>query len=196
MSHRTQALPELTGIQHVIRELRYHEASRQLIGIALIAVLGAFGRPSIVSFWLGMLLAVIGTVVRVWASGIIFKNEVLATTGPYGYVRHPLYVGNIFTLAGFALASALWWAGPLIVAFLLFYYPPAIEYEDRKLHRIFGEQWSDWSVQVRALFPRRRPYETDQKAQWSFSQSLRRNGEPIIVLYLVACAAWLYSRLP
>ena len=79
MSHRTQALPELTGIQHVIRELRYHEASRQLMGIALIAVLGAFGQPSIVSFWLGMLLAVIGTVVRVWASGIIFKNEVLAT---------------------------------------------------------------------------------------------------------------------
>ncbi len=196
MSHRTQALPPLTGVPRVIRELRYHEASRQLLGIALIAILSAFGQPRSISFWLGMPLVVLGIAVRMWASGVIFKNQALAMTGPYGLVRHPLYVGNIALLAGFAVASALWRAGPLVLAFLLFYYPPAIEYEDRKLHRLFGEQWSDWSVQVRALFPRRRPYASAQRGRWSFAQSLRRNGEPIIVLYLAACAAWLHTKLP
>jgi protein-S-isoprenylcysteine O-methyltransferase Ste14 len=196
MSHRTQALPPLTGMAHVIRELRYHEASRQLLGIALIVLLSVLGRPSVVSFWLGMPLVVLGIAVRMWASGVIFKNQVLATTGPYGYVRHPLYVGNIAVLAGFAIASALWWGAPLVVAFLLFYYPPAIEYEDRKLHRLFNEAWSDWSVQVRALFPRAQPYASGQRGGWSFAQSLRRNGEPIIVAYLAACAWWLHARLP
>ena len=196
MSHRTQALPELTGLPHLVRELRYHEASRQLLGLALIPLLCGLGRPSGLSFWLGMVLVVLGIAVRMWASGVIFKNQVLATTGPYAFVRHPLYVGNVAVLFGFALASALWWAAPLVVAFLLFYYPPAVEYEDRKLHHMFGEQWSDWSVHVRALFPRRSPYPSAQRGHWSFAQSLRRNGEPIIVLYLAACAAWLHSRIP
>ena len=38
MSHRTQALPELTGLPRVVRELRYHESSRQILGIVLVAV--------------------------------------------------------------------------------------------------------------------------------------------------------------
>jgi hypothetical protein len=195
MSNRTEALPELTGMPRVVRELRYHESSRQLIGIALIALLSYAGHPTIWSFWIGMPLVALGTAVRMWAAGVIFKNQVLATTGPYAYVRHPLYVGNILVLAGFGVASALWWAPPLFVAFLIFYYPTAIEYEDRKLRRIFGEQWSDWSVEVRALLPRRRPFPSDQRVQWSFSQSLRRNGEPIIMLYLIGCAIWLHMKL-
>jgi protein-S-isoprenylcysteine O-methyltransferase Ste14 len=196
MSHRTQALPPLTGLPHLIRELRYHEASRQLIGVALVVLLAAFGRPSAAAWWVGMALVVFGIAVRTWASGVIFKNEVLATSGPYGFVRHPLYVGNIAVLGGFAWASALWWAAPLVLAFLLFYYPPAIEYEDRKLQRMFGEPWCDWSVQVRALLPRLRPYPSAHRARWSFAQSLRRNGEPIVAAYLAACAWWLHTRLP
>ena len=195
MSNRTQALPELTGVQRVVRELRYHESSRQLIGIALIALLSWLGHPTTLSFWIGMPLVVLGTAVRMWAAGVIFKNQVLATTGPYAFVRHPLYVGNILVLAGFGVASALWWAPPLLLAFFIFYYPTAIEYEDRKLHRIFGEQWSDWSVEVRALLPRRRPFQSGQQVQWSFSQSLRRNGEPVIMLYLIGCAVWLHLKL-
>jgi protein-S-isoprenylcysteine O-methyltransferase Ste14 len=195
MSHRTAALPELSGMARVVRELRYHESSRQLVGIALVALMSVAGHPVQWSYWAGMLAVVAGAAVRMWAAGIIFKNRVLATTGPYAYVRHPLYVGNVLLLAGFAIASSLWWSAPLVCAFLLFYYPPAVEYEDRKLHQIFGEAWSDWSVEVRALWPRRRPYASKQRAQWSFAQSLRRNGEPLILLYLGGCAVWLYLKL-
>lgn len=195
MSHRTQALPPLTGAPRVIRELRYHEFSRQFIGIVLIPLFAVLGRPTPLTFWIGVVLVVLGTAVRVWASGVIFKNEVLATSGPYAYVRHPLYVGNILTLAGFAIASALWWAPPLVLAFLLFYYPPAIEYEDRKLHRLFGDQWSEWSAAVRALLPRSTPYRSGQSAQWSFRQSLRGNLEPVIALFLAACATWLFTKI-
>jgi hypothetical protein len=43
---RTEALPRLTGVPRVVRELRYHESSRQLIGIALIALLSYAGHPT------------------------------------------------------------------------------------------------------------------------------------------------------
>jgi hypothetical protein len=195
MSNRTRALPPLSGVNHVLRELRYHESSRQILGIVLIAVFSLAGHPTRLSWWIGLPLIAAGSALRMWAAGIIMKNEVLATSGPYGYVRHPLYVGNILALLGFALASALWWALPLLCAFLLFYYPTAIEYEDRKLRRLFGERWSDWSVEVRALIPRRRAIASDTRAQWSFRQSLRRNGEPIILLYIAGCVVWLYTKI-
>ena len=38
MSNRTNDLPKLSGIKHLIREMRYHEFSRQSIGIILVSV--------------------------------------------------------------------------------------------------------------------------------------------------------------
>ena len=47
MSHRTNHLPPAKGLHHVIRELRYHEASRQLLALAYILVLALLARPLI-----------------------------------------------------------------------------------------------------------------------------------------------------
>ena len=82
---------------------------------------------------------------RLYASGFIVKNQELATDGAYRFVRHPLYTGNILLVVGFALAGSRWWGLPLALFFFWFYYPTAIEYEDRKLHRIFGAAWEQWS---------------------------------------------------
>ena len=78
---------------------------------------------------------------RLYASGFIVKNQELATDGAYRFVRHPLYTGNILLVVGFALAGSRWWGMPVALFFFWFYYPTAIEYEDRKLHRIFGAAW-------------------------------------------------------
>ncbi|HEY3487962.1 MAG TPA: isoprenylcysteine carboxylmethyltransferase family protein [Gammaproteobacteria bacterium] len=195
MSHRTRHLPEVKGLHYFIRELRYHEASRQLLALAYILVLTLLAQPeSAAVYWVGMLLAFAGMLVRLWASGHVKKNKELATDGPYAFVRHPLYVGNILMLLGFSLASGLWWAVPVLVFFLWFYYPPAIEYEDMKLSRIFGESWHQWSAHTRALLPtfkgRRFIF-----GGWSFKQSTLRNGEPIIILYAAYCAWHIHTLL-
>jgi hypothetical protein len=58
MSHRTNHLPEAKGLHHFIRELRYHEASRQLLALAYILLLALVARPqSAALYWFGMLLA-------------------------------------------------------------------------------------------------------------------------------------------
>ena len=44
MSHRTEELKKLSGLSHLIRELRYHEFSRQGIGILLVSVFGYFAQ--------------------------------------------------------------------------------------------------------------------------------------------------------
>jgi protein-S-isoprenylcysteine O-methyltransferase Ste14 len=111
-------------------------------------------QPTVLSVAVGVPLAVIGMLVRLYASGFVMKNKELATHGPYALVRHPLYTGNILLLVGFAIAGATLWGLPLALAFFWFYYPPAIEYEDRKLRRIFAAQWEQWAAGVPALMPR------------------------------------------
>lgn len=196
MSHRTRHLPEVKGLHHFIRELRYHEASRQLLALAYILVLALLAEPrSAALYWFGMILAAAGMLIRLWASGHVKKNKELATDGPYAFVRHPLYVGNILLLFGFSLASGLWWAVPVLIFFLWFYYPPAIDYEDLKLQRLFGDSWKRWAGQTLALWPRF----TGRRftfGGWSLRQSALKNGEPIIILYVLYCGWHIFALLP
>lgn len=126
------------GLQRFLHDIRYkRQRFRQFIGIAFIILVSAAGRPKGLLFVPGAVLVILGIAARLWASGHIKKNKALATDGPYAYVRHPLYVGNLTLGFGFCLASGLWWSLPLLTAVLLAFYPPAIRREDEKLHRRF-----------------------------------------------------------
>jgi protein-S-isoprenylcysteine O-methyltransferase Ste14 len=178
------------GLGRFLHDIRYHrERFRQFLGIAFVILVSTGGEPKKTLFLTGGALVILGIAARLWASGHIKKNKVLATDGPYAYVRHPLYVGNISLGFGFALASGLWWSLPLLAGILVAFYPHAIRREDEKLRRMFDRQWDQWRKGTRALIPRLVPYQSTQAGSWSFRQSLRRNGEPIIALFLLF---WLY----
>lgn len=187
MSHRTEGLEPLRGLSRFIRDQRYNEPARQGLAVILILLYALTAVPSPVLVAIGMPPAVLGMLVRLYASGYIVKNKELAQTGPYALVRHPLYTGNILLVIGFAIANATLWALPLALLFFWFYYPTAIEYEDRKLRRIFGETWERWASETPALVPNFR--HTDQVARggWSLASSLRRNGEVVIAIFVLVC---------
>ena len=191
MSHRTSDLPPLTGLAHTMRELRYHEVARQVLAVVLIVVFAATAQPVPALAAIGLAIAFVGMVVRLYASGFIVKNEQLATDGPYRFVRHPLYTGNILLVVGFAIAGSRWWGLPLAALFFWFYYPPAIEYEDRKLRRIFGSSWEEWARLTPALMPRFDSTRSASDRSWSFATSMQRNGELVLVALLVICMVWV-----
>jgi hypothetical protein len=195
MSHRTQPLPPLSGLPHVIREMRYHEASRQSIGMLLCIFFAVIARPIPSALYLATAFVLLGIFVRMWASGFIIKNKQLATNGPYSLVRHPLYTGNILIVYAFAGASGLWWTFVVATVFFVFYYPPAIEYEDRKLFAIFGEEWQDFAQQTPALAPSMSGRSRNLRGHWSFRTSMMVNFEPVIAVFLLAFFFFIYSRL-
>lgn len=196
MGNRTRDLPELGGLAGIIRDVRYHEFSRQGIGILLIAVFSYWASPRPELFWAGTVVAVLGILVRLWASGFVVKNKELSTTGPYGLVRHPLYTGNILMLIGYSLANGGWWPWLVGAFFLWFWYPPAISYEDKKLHKIFGDAWLTWSSRTPALVPRTLNPGSSEHTSWSFAKSLKQNWEPVIVVYSIFWLWWLWEKLP
>jgi protein-S-isoprenylcysteine O-methyltransferase Ste14 len=192
MSHRTADLPPLTGIAHVVRELRYHEAARQSFAVVLVLLYTITAAPIPLLAAIGLGLGLVGALVRLYASGFIVKNEELATDGAYRFVRHPLYTGNILLVLGFALAGSRWWAIPLALFFFWFYYPTAIEYEDRKLRRIFGAAWETWSARTPALVPRfggGHPAAAGDR-RWALAVS-NTHGELLFVAFALMCAAWI-----
>jgi len=188
MSHRTEDLERLEGLAHVVRELRYNEVARQGLAVVLILVFALTSRANPTTAAIGMAAALLGTLVRIYASGYIMKNRELAQSGPYALVRHPLYTGNILLVMGFSLANTSYWAMPLALVFFWFYYPPAIEYEDRKLRGIFGQAWQDWAGRTPALLPRLSNARAMQGGHWSLAKSLRKNGEFFITVFVIACA--------
>ena len=191
MSHRTADLPPLTGIAHVIRELRYHEAARQSLAVVLVLLFTLTAAPRPLLAAVGLVIGLAGALVRLYASGFIVKNQELATDGAYRFVRHPLYTGNILLVLGFALAGSRWWSIPLALFFFWFYYPTAIEYEDRKLRRLFGAAWEEWSARTPALVPRFGGAHGDAgERRWALAVS-NRHGELLFVAFALLCAAWI-----
>ncbi len=191
---RTDSLTEATGIHKLIRSLRYHEASRQWFAVLFVLLVSWLGDTNLTLLYAGAAVAAVGELIRMWASGHVKKNKELATDGPYAYVRHPLYVGNILILVGYSVASNMWWSFVLMAFLLWFYYPPAISYEDNKLKNIFAEQWIEWSQNIHALIPTFSSKSGSASSDWSFKQSLMKNGEPVIAIYLLACLYLLYTN--
>ena len=200
MSHRTEDLPKLNGIKHLIRELRYHEFSRQSIGIILVSVFCFETSPDSIfpyasNFAISLIL--LGLATRMFASGFVLKNKELSTTGPYAFMRHPLYTGNIMILIGLCLINGFIWSFITAFIFLWFYYPTAIEYEDRKLKSLFPDTWEEWAFMTPALLPKMDLKDTlngkifsklDLRS-WSLKKSLVTNYEPVIIVYVLV---WLF----
>ena len=73
--------------------MTYSEVAKRL-RLPLCFVLGItyliFARPTPLTLAVGGAVALIGVLIRGWASGHISKNERLATSGPYAHTRNPL----------------------------------------------------------------------------------------------------------
>jgi len=200
MSHRTQDLPKLSGFSHLIRELRYHEFSRQGIGIILVSIFCYFADPyPSVPFqhYFALSLIILGLATRMYASGFVLKNKELSTTGPYAFMRHPLYTGNIIILIGLCGVNGSLWSLITAVIFFWFYYPPAIEYEDRKLKSLFPETWENWANKTPALVPKLKGIFNQQLdlKRWSLKKSLITNYEPVIVIYVLTWLVIIWNRV-
>jgi protein-S-isoprenylcysteine O-methyltransferase Ste14 len=192
VKERITMMGKRTGLLGWFDRIRFNEILRQTIGLLLVAVCAYFAKPDAGTVSIGLGLAMLGQIFRIYAAGYIFKNKQLASTGPYALVRHPLYLGNFIILIGFAIACANLYVAAGVVLFFLIWYPAAIAYEDSKLENIFEDDWRAWSKNIRAIIPGRASWSDLKDEGWDTYQSLIRNGELPISLYLLSCGIWLW----
>lgn len=81
------------------------------------------------------------------------REGVLATTGPYAYVRHPQYAGFVLIMFGFILQ----WPTLLTLAMfpvLAYMYVRLARFEEREVEAAFGATYRHYAARTPAFFPR------------------------------------------
>ena len=161
-----------------------------VLGIAYII----FEHPTVGSLALGGTVALIGVLVRAWASGHILKNDRLATSGPYAHTRNPLYLGSFLIAAGFAVAAHWSLLVAVVVFFLLIYYP-TMQREIVNIKERFPEAYGRYAAQVPLFFPRPAPWRGDAASTNRFDPALyMKHGEWKAGLTYVLAMIWLAFR--
>ena len=62
-------------------------------------------RPTWATWRAGLLVALVGEAIRVWAAGHLEKGREVTRSGPYRWTRHPLYVGSTILALGVVIAA-------------------------------------------------------------------------------------------
>ncbi len=133
------------------------------LGFLFAVVFLVFARPEVLTLIIGGLVALIGVLIRAWASGHIRKNQNLAVSGPYALTRNPLYLGSFILGVGFTMAAGVWWLALLFVALFLGIYLPVMRVEADDLSELFGEDYREYARRVPLFFPRLGGYKTSNE---------------------------------
>ncbi len=160
-------------------------------GFLLLITFALFSRPSRMSLFTGIPLSLCGLLLRGWAAGHLAKNKDLAVSGPYAYLRNPLYAGTLITAAGLVVAASSWYLVPIFAAVFLLVYLPAIELEEQHLRTLFPA-YAGYAEKVNRFLPFRKwPL-----AGARFNQALYlKNEEYKASLGFLAALAWLIWKL-
>ncbi len=109
---------------------------------AFIAALVYVSRPTPALTAAGVLFALGGEAVRLWAAGHLTKSVRLITSGPYAYTQNPLYLGRLMILTGLAIAARTPGYLNLVAlalgygVFFLYYIPRKLRVEGGRLARL------------------------------------------------------------
>lgn len=141
-------------------------------------------RPTVSSLAVGSLVAVIGEALRFWAAGHLEKGREVTKSGPYGFVRHPLYLGSAIIALGMAIAGATLGVAIVVLSYLAITVFAAIRTEEAWLRARFGEEY-DAYLQSR---------EPSGAGPFSFSRAMA-NREYRAIAGLVAVAGLLALKL-
>lgn len=156
-------------------------------GFLLVAAFAWFAAPSSASLAAGLPVAAIGLFLRGWAAGHLAKNQTLATSGPYGHLRNPLYLGTLTVAAGLVIASREWVLAALFALVFGLVYLPVIELEEQHLRKLFPE-YKQYAERVPLLVPRMTHAGATDSFRWGL---YRKNEEYQALLGFLAGAALL-----
>jgi protein-S-isoprenylcysteine O-methyltransferase Ste14 len=115
------------------------------LGFLFGAVVVWFAQPTPRSVAWGAAIAVAGEALRVWAAGHLEKGREVTSSGPYRFIRHPLYAGSTLMGIGLAVASASMIVAALVGVYLLTFITAAVRMEEAFLRSRFGDAYDRYA---------------------------------------------------
>ncbi|MCX8105986.1 MAG: isoprenylcysteine carboxylmethyltransferase family protein [Ignavibacterium album] len=172
---------------------------RSYTPIPFLILMIIFENATTTSLIAGFIIALIGESIRLW--GVSWAGSETRTTGkvggtyliisgPFAYVRNPLYVGNILIYLGLGIMSYALFPYLQIIAlmFFVFQYYLIVKAEEEYLFSTFGEQYKKYFQSVPRFFPRFTPHRDDSVEQPPFkiNEGLKSERRTLQALFAVS----------
>lgn len=159
----------------------------------VIVVLIYLAEPQLPYFIGGLALVILGELIRIWATGHLEKNISLTTSGPYAYIKNPMYVGTFLIMLGFDALAINPYIHYIIfiqlLGFLFYYAPYKRRVEGARLLNKFGPAYADYDKNVPDYIPKCfKPYEGVHKP-WSIIIFKGNNELDIILMAILGVIA-------
>ena len=179
---------------------------RFLLAYVLVVWLFLVARTTEHQLYVGVLLALLGESVRIWANGYVGHVKVnwtnkwrgdakigrLMTAGPYAFVRHPLYLGSFLIGAGFCVVVGNFWFSLAALGFFLIVYGLKMTHEEQLLRRECGTEYLLYHAAVPRWFPTGQRY-PKRHGRWTW-EGVRASKELKTVVWVIVCLLALYFR--
>ena len=131
--------------------------------LAILVIPGSDAWRSASVLGLGVAVTLAGEALRLWGVhhiGVISRTRSdrlgpLVDTGPFGFVRNPLYIGNILLWIGFAVTARLVWLAPVVLVLLGAEYHAIVRWEEQLLEAKRGQEYRDYMSRVSRWLPLR-----------------------------------------
>jgi protein-S-isoprenylcysteine O-methyltransferase Ste14 len=140
--------------------VRIATGTAHFTNFGLIFSRGIFPESTVLG-WTAAALSVIGLGFAIWARVQLGRNwsprpaakeeHELVTTGPYAYVRHPIYTGVILMAFGAAVTGSFWGIGVFIIACLTFIL--RIGKEEQIILELFPNEYPEYQKRTKRLVP-------------------------------------------
>jgi protein-S-isoprenylcysteine O-methyltransferase Ste14 len=165
--------------------LRLLARRRVPIGFITAVIVLWLARPTRWSLAIGAMLGACGEALRIWAAGHLEKSREVTTSGPYRFVRHPLYVGSTIMGAGVAVAANSLAIAVLVLGYLAVTLTAAIRTEEAHLTEKFGNDYPDY-----------RNGRVSDARRFSLARAMRNREYRALAGFLAVLAvlAWKASR--
>ena len=114
--------------------------------------------------WFGVAIALFGFGLLQWSQSTLGKNwsdtprmmktQTLITSGPYHYIRHPIYTAFILILGSTLFISANWLIGLAWIGMTLFEVVSRIFFEESLMIEYFGDEYHEYMKKTGQLLPK------------------------------------------
>jgi protein-S-isoprenylcysteine O-methyltransferase Ste14 len=184
---------------------------RSYTPLPFIVVMLIYENANIWSLISGFIIVIIGESIRLW--GVSWAGSETRTTdkpggsylvisGPFAYLRNPLYLGNILIYAAVGLMSFAIFPYLQIFALAFFFvqYYFIIKSEEGFLIKEYGDQYKEYSKNVCRFIPGISAYKVPGLKQPSFNlksgfRSERRTLQAISIIVVTIFLLWFIGRV-
>lgn len=160
-----------------------------LVGAIILKYVGGGTTPMLL-FVVGSIIVISTEIFRIYSAGYLrgkqpvtrVQAEFLCQSGPFAYLRNPLYAANMIRGIGVCIAINEWYAYALFLVINAVVFSVIVPHEEQFLEEKFGDIYHDYKAATRRFIPRLTAYRGSTRVIPSYRASILSELHTIALL--------------